>query len=357
MKTKNKETSLTRRSLSLFTLCVAALLLLATPLFYLLTTNFYAEDMIKIINHVQQGQGIPPLDLESDVMQGVMIQFGLIVVIMGVAMVVVMGVISRRTWAPFYKTLQSIESFRLDEGLVPELETTRYTEFNRLNATLTKMMKNSVRSYQLQKEFTANASHELQTPLAVFQSKLDILLQQPDISKDQAIIIQDLYQMSGRLSRLSRNLLLLAKMDNHQYRLDEKTDVIGLLSELMPYLESLAQGLRIEKHYENKSIFVRANRSLLESLISNLVANAVRHNKEGGVIILTVSQKGLSVANTSNEQALDGKHIFYRFYRASNAGNGYGLGLAIVKTVCNYHNWGIEYSYKEGLHIFNVIFA
>lgn len=363
-----RKVSLTRKSLTQFTVCVAILLLLATPLFYWLTKSYYAEDMIDIIEAVRHGRGIPPLDLERDIMNGIMIQFGLFAGILGVAVVFVMRFVSRSTWKPFYKTLDAIESFHIESGKCPTLDDSDVIELSRLNTALNQMMKNSIRSYQLQKEFTENASHELQTPLAVFQSKLDILMQQPDITESQAEIIQDLYQMSGRLSRLSRNLLLLAKMDNRQYALTEEVDVVKVLNDFSPYLESLADGIEIIKDFQVKSLRVKANHSLLESLINNLVVNAVRHNKTNGKIILMVNLGGITVANTSDEGALDASHIFDRFYRAEKSRTtlsswrgvggeaGYGLGLAIVKAVCDYHDWRISYEYRDGLHNFIVRF-
>lgn len=352
-----KEVSLTRKYLVQFTVCVAVLLLLATPLFYWLTKSFYAEDMADIIEAVGQGRGIPPLDLERDIVQGVMIQFALIAAILGIAIVLVTRFLSRRLWKPFHKTLDAIEAFRLESGTCPQLGDSDITELNRLNQALERMMRGSLRSYKAQKEFTENASHELQTPLAVFQSKLDLLLQQPGITEGQAAIIQDLYQMNGRLSRLSRNLLLLAKMDNSQYSLTEQVDVVGLLNHLTPYLESLAGSLTIEKRFQRPSLKIKANRSLLESLVNNLVVNAVRHNRQGGKIVLSVTDGGMAVANTSDGGPLDGDHIFDRFYRASGSGNGYGLGLAIVKAVCDYHGWNVKYEYSDGLHQFKVAFG
>lgn len=96
--------------------------------------------------------------------------------------------LSRRLWKPFHKTLDAIEAFRLESGTCPQLGDRNIIELNRLNRALERMMHGSLRSYQAQKEFTENASHELQTPLAVFQSKLDILLQQPGITEGQAAI-------------------------------------------------------------------------------------------------------------------------------------------------------------------------
>lgn len=195
--------------------------MLATPLFYWLTKSFYAEDMIDIIEAVQHGDGIPPLDLEQDILQGMMLQFGLIIAILGVAVIVVTRILSRRLWQPFYQTLRAVESFRVESGTCPRMEDCDIAELSRLNASLETMMQNSQRSYQLQKEFTENASHELQTPLAVFQSKLDILLQQPGITANQAAIIQDLYQMNGYGLGLS---IVKAVCDYHGWQADYTYD-------------------------------------------------------------------------------------------------------------------------------------
>ncbi len=123
-----------------------------------------------------------------------MLQFGLIAGVLCVALVVV-RLISRRMWKPFDETLDRIEQFKLEDEKLPTLPDSDIQEFKRLNAALDTLMKNNLASYRSQKEFTENASHELQTPLAIFQSKLDLLLQQPDLTEPQAEIIQSLYQV------------------------------------------------------------------------------------------------------------------------------------------------------------------
>lgn len=360
---KNK--SLMQKSLTQFAFCVALLLLLSTPLFYWLTKNFYAEDMIDIVEAVSQGQPIPALDLEADILHGVVIQFALIVTIFGVAVVLTMRFISRRLWLPFDRTLRAIESFRLEEGTVPALPKSNIREFARLNAVLDKLMTNSLNSYRMQKEFTENASHELQTPLAVFQGKLDILLQQPGITESQAAIIQDLYQMNSRLSHLSRNLLLLAKMENSQFERSEDIDVVAVLSEQLPLLENLVGGISLRRDFRSGSLPVKANRVLLESLTNNLVVNAVRHNRPDGEVTVAVVGRTLVVSNTADGPALNANLIFNRFYRPAGQTKGNGLGLAIVKAVCDYHGWAVAYSYRfsasganhSGMHEFCVNFG
>ena len=347
--------SLSRKMLMQFAASIAVLLLLATPLFYFLTKHYYAEDMIDIIEAVGQEQPIPALDLEEDIMHGIMIQFGVITVVLAVTIVLTMRFISRRLWKPFDETLLRIEGFRLEDGKLPALPESDVEEFARLNRTLTALMEGSLASYRTQKEFTENASHELQTPLAVFQSKLDLLLQQPGLTRQQAELMQSLYETSNRLSRLNRNLLLLAKIDNRQYGQMETVNLNDFLDGLLPSLECLTEDITLHKDFQT-SLTICANRTLLESLVNNLVINAVRHNCPNGEITLIITENRLIVENTSDEPELDNKLLFNRFYRPSEKVKGNGLGLAIVKAVCEYHGWNVEYKYKDNRHCFIVNF-
>ena len=293
--------SLSGKMLTQFASCIAALLLLATPAFYFLTRHFYAEDMIDIIEAVGQGQPVPALDLEQDIMQGVMLQFGLIDLVLAAAIVLTLRFISHRLWRPFDETLSRIEGFRLEDGALPELPESGIREFCRLNESLSGLMRNSLSSYCIQKEFTENASHELQTPLAVFQSRLDVLLQEPGLTKGQAEMIQSLYQVSSRLSRLNRSLLLLARIDNRQYGQMEEICLTDFVKGQLQFMENLSGHISIRMERSGARSCIKANRTLLESLVNNLVVNAVRHNRPDGGITVTVSE-GYHYA--------DGEHCF-----------------------------------------------
>ena len=351
-----KNRSLSRKMLTQFVVCITVLLLLATPVFYFLTKHYYAEDMIDIIEAVGHGRPIPTIDLEEDIMHGVMIQFGVIVIVLAVAIVFTVRFISRRLWKPFDETLLSMESFRLEDCTLPALPKSDVKEFARLNHTLSTLMHNSLSSYRMQKEFTENASHELQTPLAVFQSKLDLLLQQPNLTGEQSEIIQSLYENVTRLTRLNRNLLLLAKIDNNQYEQTESINLPAFLSEMSLSLRDIANGIALNQTFDDSTLTVRANRALLESLVNNLLVNAVRHNRPGGEISITVGCRRLIIANTSDEPPLDAGQIFNRFYHPSGQSNGNGLGLAIVKAICKYHGWEVSYRYLDGRHHFIITF-
>lgn len=348
--------SLLNKTLTQFIACTVIILFLATPLFYLLTKHYYAEDMRDIIEAVQQNQPIPELDLEEDIVQGILLQFILISGVLGIAIVLMMRLISKRLWEPFDKTLKQIEGFKLENGEIPLLADSNIKEFTRLNHALNRLMENSVKSYKTQKEFTENASHELQTPLAVFQSKLDVLLQQPDLTASQAETIQGLYQVTNRLTRLNRNLLLLAKIDNKQYNQMDSINLVATLEELFPFLESLAEGITLHRSFQSPVFTIKGNKILLESLINNLVVNAVRHNIPNGDIDIAIEGNQFIISNTSGAEALDPHLLFNRFYRPSEKIKGNGLGLAIVKAICDYHGWEINYKYANNRHYFRIQF-
>lgn len=188
-----KTKSLMRKSMTRFVACIATLFVLAAPAFYLLTKNYYAEDMADLIEAVQSGNDIPMMDLEEDIMKGIMLQYLLITALLFIGIMLTIRIMSKKLWQPFDKTLCIVESFKLENMQVPVMPQSDVKEFERLTDALRKLMKKDIDSYVAQKEFTENASHELQTPLAIFQTKLELLLQQPELTAEQASIIQDLF--------------------------------------------------------------------------------------------------------------------------------------------------------------------
>lgn len=352
-----RKNNLIDKAMLQFTFCVTVLMLLATPLFYWLTKHYYAEDLILVINTIKHGQDIPPLDIERDIMHGIMIQFGMIICIIGISVILIMKNISVKLWTPFYYTLNEISKFRLEDKNVPKLPENNVKEFTQLNKAVTILMENSQMSYNIQKEFTENASHEMQTPLAIFQSKLDNLLQDENLTEQQAETIQDLYNLTLRLTRLNKNLLLLAKIDNKQYKDTSEIDLIRILNRILPLLMSISEGITIKKEFKLPSMKIRCNATLLESMINNLIVNALRHNKVDGEIIIIVEQGKMIISNTSDGTSLDDKLLFSRFYRPVRNIKGNGLGLAIVKAICDYHKWQIKYQYEDNKNNFIITFA
>lgn len=341
-----------------FITCMVIVFLLTTPLFYLITKHFYAEDMIDIIESVEQGNGIPSLDLERDIMAGVMLQFLLVFLAVGLSYYLAARFAMRSLWHPFDDTLRKTERFNLAQGDIPHFMETDIREFDRLNRSLTRLMEKDRETFRIQKEFSENASHEQQTPLAVMRGKLDLLMQE-EMNERQMRIVADLYRMTTRLSRLNRNLLLLAKIDNAQYAAQDEVDIAALLFGLLDMYDSLRQGVavKVDDCRAKPQSTVRANSFLLESLLKNLVVNAIRHTASGGEVCILIEDGRLTVSNPATDNTpLDAAMLFHRFSGGDRTRTGNGLGLSIVKAVCDFHGWTVRYGFIEGEHRFIVEF-
>lgn len=348
-----KKKSLIHHTLLWFLVCTAALFVLTLPLFYLLTKHFYAEDLMEVIQAVEHGEAIPSLDMERDIMAGVMIQFVLTFLLLSVALFVTVRFVTGHLWRPFDDTLRKAEQFNLAQSDVPDFAHTDIVEFSRLNDSLGLLMRRNKETWRIQKEFTENASHELQTPLAVARGKLDLLMQ-CHLSGEQLRLVEELYQLNTRMGHLNRNLLMLAKIENSQYGRKEPVPLIGFIGRLLPSYELLAGNCRIALDGAvGPDVTVDANPTLLECMINNLVVNAIRHTARGEIHICVEGSSALVVSNTANGAPLDSEGIFRRFH-AGDSRSGTGLGLAIVKAICDFHGWVVEYRFSEGSHVFTV---
>lgn len=351
-----KPKSLMYKTLMMFFICAAVIFVLSVPLFHGLTERFYAEDMIDVIQAVNSGQGIPPTDLEEDIVEGMALQFALIFAVMTAALFITLRFATSRLWRPFEDTLLKTERFRVEKGAIPEFAETGTLEFERLNRAIAELMRKDKEAFRIQKEFTENASHELQTPLAVIRGKLDLLMQE-SLTKRQMLLVADIYAQTARISAMNRNLLLLAKIDNAQYTAKEETDVASLVAAMLPTFDVLARGVSItvDDRRGRHAGMLRANRVLLECLVKNLVVNAIRHTPAGGAVTITLEPGALHVSNPSADgHPLDARTLFQRFRSGDMQGPGNGLGLAIVKAVCTLHGWEAGYEFDRGQHRFSV---
>lgn len=264
--------------------------------------------------------------------------------------------ISAKLWQPFYATLDKLKSFNLDKQKNIAFETSDIAEFAELNQVLTKLIGANVLTYQRQKEFTENASHELQTPLAILQTKLELLLQNQSLNKEQSQHIEEAHKALARATRINKNLLLLAKIENQQYAERQTIKLQEVIEENLDLFVDYAASKKI--YFIQKmepEVEIEGNKSLFDILIANLLLNAIKHNIEGGEIKINLSPTQLSIANTGKEP-LDTEALFKRFSRVAQT-PGTGLGLAIVKEICVQHGWGIVYQFQEGQHCFFINFV
>lgn len=296
------------------------------------------------------------LDAKKIIQSATVMQLILFISLM-VCFVIITQVFYRRLWRPFYKTIAQIEAFNIHKSEVPAFLPTTTLEFAQLNDSLTALMQNNISAYKTQKEFTENASHEMQTPLSIFRSKLDLLLQQPELTEEQLSIIESLYQTSGRLARLNKNLLLMAKIDNSQFVEAETVDVGAIIGDSLAFMREQAQTGNITIQTDMTSaVCVCANRSLTECLVNNLISNAIKHNIESGSIYISLKDNVMTICNTGVAKPLIEASLFKRFSRVGDKTKGSGLGLAIVRQICDRYGWTVSYAYLCDRHQFVVGF-
>lgn len=262
---------------------------------------------------------------------------------------------AQRIWQPFYDTLSRLHTFRLESGEIVPLPSSDVTEFAELNVSLDTLMHGSIASYRQQKEFTENASHELQTPLAIVKSRLDMLLQSQSLDAQQMQIVEQVYQAINRVSRINKNLLLLARIEHAQFEEDQQLGLDQIVA---------AVGIQFSDRFEDNALHytehitpftVRANPVLAEILVTNLLVNTVRYTPAGGEIGVQLSESILTISN-SGPSALQPENLFRRFAQASEGHVGSGLGLAIAREICQRYGWQIGYDFAGGMHHFSVRF-
>jgi signal transduction histidine kinase len=293
----------------------------------------------------------------QDLVETIAFLYLIILVALFAGFIIISKIISSRLWKPFYEALSQIKRFNIDKNEMPVFTSSNTVEFQQLNNALEKLIHQNLKAYQSQKEFTQNAAHELQTPLAVFQSKLDLLLQNTTLSQQQAEIIQSLYKAASKLSRINKNLLLLAKIENNQFTETSNIHINDILKEVIPYFKEQAdsKNLTINEQIQNE-ITVNGNQTLVEIMINNLLLNAISHNIENGNICIYISGNALTIMNTGSNAALNEKILFRRFSKATSNNQGTGLGLAIIKEISDRYKWKVNYAFENYQHSFSVAF-
>jgi signal transduction histidine kinase len=262
--------------------------------------------------------------------------------------------ISRNLWKPFRSSLEKIRGAELQKMEAIHFGKTEIEEFNELNIALNSMTTKIHNDYVSMKEFTENAAHEMQTPLAVVQSKLELLLQDSNLNDNQVQSIMDASTALSRLSKLNQSLLLLAKIENNQYETNETLSLGDVTRKYLKLFDEIIKDRQVvvETNFEEDFI-LNLHPLLADSLVSNLLGNAVKYNYAGGKITISVSENRYQVGNTSTLPAIGSDELFKRFNKRKKVSDtSTGLGLAIVKRICDTHNLAVNYSAANGFHQF-----
>ena len=264
---------------------------------------------------------------------------------------------SRKLWKPFYTTLQQLNDFEVDQSKSLELSPGRIEEFIALNKSIMDLTERTRTTFLNQKQFIENASHEMQTPLAITQSKLELLIEDPHLTESQSDIIHTLLNSTQRLARLNKTLILLSKIENQQFLEKESVHIKSLVDEILLNFEEQEENLKIKVELEiQDNVTLLTNRTLVDLVLTNLIKNAYSHNNTDGTIHIKLNDSSFSISNSSQGKAIPEFNLFQRFYKQSTNKDSWGLGLAMVKKICDINEWTVSYSKTGHLHTFTIHF-
>ncbi len=264
--------------------------------------------------------------------------------------------LSVNIWEPFYHILTKIKEFDLTKKEKLILPVSEITEFNELEDVLKKMGDKMQQDYTSLREFTENASHEMQTPLALINARVEQMIQSGDLSQTHTYWIEEIYRASRKMSRLNQGLLLLAKIENQQFNEIVPVNLTELLEVRLVDFEDVIAHKRIDvQNRLTEPFWLDMSPALAEILLNNLLNNALKHNMSGGKIILESTPNDLRISNTGGALKGDPQRLFERFKKESTDTDSVGLGLSIVRQICNTYHLKLEYTFDKPIHSIRIL--
>ena len=258
-----------------------------------------------------------------------------------------------RSLRPLYALLNWLDSYLPGKQHGPVPNDTRIPEFRRLNEAAAQAVERSEQLFKQQKQFIGNASHELQTPLAVCNNRIEWLLDNTELTEEQ---MEEQFKTKHTLNyivRLNKSLLFLSRIDNGQFTDSRPVEINSIVKRLLDDYKEIFSHYKAQISLEEQGLLkITMNETLGESLFSNLLKNAFIHNKEKGHVRVTIQADSLTIANTGQTVPLDSEHIFERFYQGNKKKESTGLGLAIAEAICRQYGLHISYRYQGEEHIF-----
>lgn len=295
----------------------------------------------------------PTLD-KADLREAILGWVVFLYLVLLVTILIICVFVFYRSMKPLYSLLHWLDTYRIGQTNEPLQNNTNITEFRKLNdATLRNAARNE-HLFEQQKQFIGNASHEIQTPLAICRNRLEALMEDESLTESQLEELLKTHQTLERITRLNKSLLLLSKIDNRQFAETKDMTLNPILKQYLGDFKEVYAYKKLETQVEDKGAFIiTMNESLAASLLTNLLKNAFLHNVDGGHIHIEISSTTITFRNSGTE-ALDKQRIFDRFYQGSKKEGSTGLGLAIVSSICKMQQLHITYWFETGEHCFRI---
>lgn len=277
----------------------------------------------------------------DDILEGtVLICIGIIGLVTLVLLLMV-NQVSKTIWKPFYKTLGAITHYKITEP-VPQFSDTNTDEFNSLNDSLSTLLKKISDDYHRTKQFNENASHELQTHLAIIRANAEKLINQSDMDASNMEQLQTIFNATVKLSQVQKSLMLLSKIGNLEFANLINVDLANLVHQAIQLFAEVVEirHIAIRKNITTCNLVI--DEGLAQILVNNLVKNSVKHNVDNGFISIDLTQSQLVISNSGAHYDGDPSNLMERFVTGEN-GN-MGIGLAITKQICDLYHYSIQYT-------------
>lgn len=316
-----------------------------------LKTSFYDRDMNPYTLEIRTSTVE-----KDDLLFNLAIALGVLYVVLVLSMYLVNLLVINKIWKPFKGILTAIRQYEVGNKTKLQPIVTDVIEFNVLHDNIQQMWQRNEVVFEEQKVFIENASHELQTPLAITLNKLELLTDDPSLTEKQLVQLSEIKQSLMRMTHLNKSLLMLTRIENHQYKQAESISFQALTATIIEDLSDLIAFKELEITVKEDSDFqVEMNKDLATVLVSNLLRNAIKYTEKGREIQVRLEENCFQVKNTAKDGIrLDPNKIFQRFHKGLQDATSTGLGLAIVKSIADSYQLQVKYSFEEGMHCFTL---
>jgi len=322
------------------------------------------DEIVREMTRVFQKQGINyELTLTTqvfawnDTLDFALVSIISLAVVLLIAIILIVSLIIISNMKPIYRLTDWLRNRKANEAIPQPDSRIKAQEFKEIESAVLEASEKSRQVYEEQKRFIGHASHEIQTPIAICRNRLELLVDNTQLDETQLSEIQKTLDTLNYISRLNKSLLLISKIDNHQFKEETEINIQQIVNQTLDNLTEIYENLNIKvETIENEPITVKMDPTLASSLVTNLLKNAFVHNHPNGTISIKLKNNTLTIGNTGINEPLDENAVFQTFYKKGENTHSTGLGLAIAKAVCTEYGFEIRYQFVENQHIFSVKF-